>query len=174
MSSDPGTSAPTGAVQSRRPATPEAGDVIEMRPSAASTAPERTMPLGSGPLPSTPADGAVESGSDGEVAAALTTRIVGLLREHSGRGPTKAKATMSADLVVVSLADYLTASERRLVSTGDGELVGRARDALLRGLRNEASAIVETLTRRHVSAYLTARGSDDDLAVLVFFLAPPR
>jgi uncharacterized protein YbcI len=131
------------------------------------------MPLGSGPLPSTAADEAAESSSDGEVAAALTTEIVGLLREHTGRGPTKAKAMISADLVVVSVADCLTTGERRLVSTGDGELVERARDALLRGLRDDASAIVETLTRRQVSAYLTARGTDDDLAVLVFLLTPP-
>jgi uncharacterized protein YbcI len=153
MPPDPGTTAPTGAVHSRRPATSAAGDVIEIRPSALSTGPE---------------------GTGGEVAAALTTRIVGLLREHTGRGPTKAKAMISADVIVVSLADCLTTSERRLVSTGDAELVGRGRDALLRGLRDEASAIVETLTRCQVRAYLTARGPDDDLAVLVFFLTPPR
>ena len=164
MARGPATTAPTSG----------AGDVIEMRPSAASSGPNGAMPLGSGPLPSTAAPEAAQSNSGGRLAGALATRIVGLLREHTGRGPTKAKALISSDLVVVSLADCLTTGERRLAATGDGELVGRTRDALLRGLGDEASTIVETLTHRQVSAYLTARGTDDDLAVLVFVLTPPR
>jgi len=49
--------------------------------------------------------------ADGETACAIATRIVGLLREHAGRGPTKAKCAITPDLVVVTLGDCLTTVE---------------------------------------------------------------
>ena len=49
--------------------------------------------------------------------------MVGLLRRHTGWGPTKAKALISSDLVVVTLADCLTTAERRVAAVGHGELV---------------------------------------------------
>ena len=129
------------------------------------------MPLGSAPLPWKPA---AEKGPAGETASAISARIVGLLGKHTGRGPTKAKAIVSSDLVMVTLADCLTTAEKRLAAAGHGEIVISTRAILHHGMRAEATAIVEELTDRQVSAYLTAQHHEPDLAILVFYLAPLR
>jgi uncharacterized protein YbcI len=127
-------------------------------------------PLGSAPQPPAPS---AERELAGGIAGAISTRLVGLLREHSGRGPTKAKALISSDLVLVTLADCLLTYEQHLVAAGHGELVERARGVLHQGMRAEAIAVVEELTQRQVHAYLTAQHHEPDVAILVFYLAPP-
>ena len=129
-----------------------------------------TKPLGSAPEPPFPS---AERESAGGIAGAISTRLVSLLRQHSGRGPTKAKALISSDLVLVTLADCLLTYEQHLVAAGHGELVERARGVLHQGMRAEAIAIVEELTQRRVDAYLTAQHHEPDVAILVFYLAPP-
>lgn len=104
--------------------------------------------------------------------AAIAERIVELLREHTGRWPTRVKASMSDGLVVISVADFLSPAERQLVAAGHDELVLPARDLVLGGMRAEATAIVEQIEGREVVAYLTS--NDPDQAVLVFVLAPFR
>lgn len=110
--------------------------------------------------------------STGELMAAISNRIVRLLSQHTGRGPTKAKTTVSADVVVVTLADCLTTVEKRLAGSGATELVTQARSVLHRGIGADAIAVVEELTSRQVTAYLTDQQVDPDLAVIVFLLAP--
>jgi uncharacterized protein YbcI len=127
-------------------------------------------PLGSAPQPPPPS---AERESAGGIAGAISTRLVGLLREHSGRGPTKAKALISSDLVLVTLADCLLTYEQHLVAAGHGELVERARGVLHQAMRADAIAVVEELTHRQVDAYLTAQHHEPDVAILVFYLAPP-
>lgn len=129
------------------------------------------MPLGSAP---SPWKQAAEKLPARETAGAISTRVVGLLRKHTGRGPTKAKAIISSDLVVVTLADCLTTAEKRVAAAGHGELVVHTRAMLHDGMRAEATAIVEELTDRQVSAYLTAQHHEPDLAILVFYLTPLR
>lgn len=130
--------------------------------------PSLADPLGSAPARSPwPA----EKDTVGDTAGAISRRVVGLLRRHTGRGPTKAKALISSDLVVVTLADCLTTAERRVAAVGHGELVVHTRGVLHDGMRAEATAIVEELTHRQVTAYLTAQHHEPDLAILVFYLA---
>lgn len=129
------------------------------------------LPLGSAPLPR---GEAAEKREAGEIANAISTSVVGLLRRHTGRGPTKAKTIISSDLVVVTLADCLTTAERHVAAAGHGEIVEGMRATLHHGMRAEATAIVEELTDRQVSAYLPAQHQEPDLAVLVFYLAPLR
>ena len=116
-------------------------------------------------------DRAVEK-RDGDTAAAISRRIVGLLRQHTGRGPTKAKTIVCCDLVVVTLADCLTTAEQNIAAAGQAELVVRTRGLLHDGMRTQASAIVQQLTHRQVTAYLTAQHHQPDLAILVFYLGP--
>jgi len=72
-------------------------------------------------------------GVDRDTAGAISTRVVGLLREHTGRGATKAKTRIASDLVVITLADCLTTAERQVVAAGHGELVVRTRGVLHHG-----------------------------------------
>ena len=54
----------------------------------------------------------------GEMLAAISTRIVGLLREHYGRGPSRAKTYAMDDCVVCVLRNGFTAHERTIVDSG--------------------------------------------------------
>jgi len=57
------------------------------------------------------------------VPAAISTAIVQCTREYTGRGPTKARTTISDDLVAVVLQHTLTKGERSLADSGKGDMV---------------------------------------------------
>jgi uncharacterized protein YbcI len=129
------------------------------------------MPLGSAPLPW---GEAVEERAPGESAGEISTRLVDLLRKHTGRGPTKAKTIISSELVVVTLFDCLTRAETEVLAAGHAQHVTRTRRLLYDGIRAEATTIVEQLTGSRVAAYLTAQHAQPDLGILVFYLAPAQ
>jgi uncharacterized protein YbcI len=110
------------------------------------------MPLGSAPLATDWASERDDHSSAGETSATISNELVQLLRKHTGRGPIKAKTTLSPELVVTTLAGCLTTAERQLASAGHGELVDRGRHELYRGMRTEAIAIVERSTHKAVTA----------------------
>ena len=106
---------------------------------------------------------------------AISRGIVLLLREHTARGPRRARTVLTRELAVVTLADSLTTPERMLASKGHRELVLRTRLALYEAMRAEAIAMVEAFTGRKVAAFLTDQAHEPDVAVLAFvFAAPPR
>lgn len=90
------------------------------------------------PLGSAPLDWPATGRHAGDTARAISTQIVALVREHTGRAPTKAKAIISPDLVVVSLADCLTTAERHVAAAGHSELITHTREALHQGMEAEA------------------------------------
>ena len=110
--------------------------------------------------------------SRGDLKGAISTEVVRLFRQHTGRGPTRAKTTISDGVIVVTLEDCLTTAEKQLLDAGEGELVEQTRSVLHRGMRAEAVHLVERLTRKTVIAYLNDQEFDPDLAVIVFVLAP--
>jgi uncharacterized protein YbcI len=133
----------------------------------------RELPLGSVSLPSDWIDAPADRGSAGGLLAdAIGIQVADLLRQHTGKGPTRATAAMSSDLVVITLAECLTIAERRLVVAGHGELITSARSAIHQGMRPEATTIVEEFTHRQVVAYLTDQENDPDITVIIFYLAP--
>ncbi len=140
---------------------------------AGETAQRHPMPLSSDvDRPSWPSDEHEHPPGGGRSAGEISARIVRLLREHTGRGPREAKTTLSSDLIVVSLGGCLSTAESRLVRAQQGELVARARRVLHLGVRAGAIAIVEEVTQRQVTTYLTDQQLTPDLAILVFMLAP--
>lgn len=154
------------------PSQPSASNGSLLRSRKADLAERRSgedfSPLGSAPLPS---DESAERRPAGGTAGEITTQLVGLLRRQTGRGPTKAKAAVSSDLVLVTLADCLTTAETQVVAAGHGDLAVSTRRVLYDGIRAEATAIVEELNNSHVTAYLAAQHGDPDLAILVFYLS---
>ena len=111
--------------------------------------------------------------AQGATAAAISEAIVGLLRERTGRGPTKARTALSSDLAIVTLGDCRTVAERTLAAEGHHALATQFRAALHAGMRDEAIAAVEAITGRQVAAYLTNQQHDPDLAVIAFHLGAP-
>jgi uncharacterized protein YbcI len=109
---------------------------------------------------------------DGAVSAALSNAVVGLVREYTGRGPTRARASISRDLVSVVMADTLTKAERRLVERGKSDRVLQIRHEFQRTMRDDLVAAVEKITERKVIAFMSDNHIDPDMAVETFVLQP--
>jgi uncharacterized protein YbcI len=112
--------------------------------------------------------------SRGEVGASISRDTVRLLREYTGRGPTKARTYITGDLVAVVLQDTLTMGERSLVREGEVDLVLQTRRAFQRTMGPQLIAAVERHTGRKVHAFLSDNHADPDIAVESFVLEPPE
>ena len=102
----------------------------------------------------------------------ISTAVVQLLHEYTGRGPTKAKTVINEDLVTILLADTLTKGERTLVDNGHRDRVIQLRHDYQLVMRNDLIAIVERQLQRKVIAFMSNNHIDPDLAVEVFVLEP--
>jgi uncharacterized protein YbcI len=114
-----------------------------------------------------------EAPRGGELNAAISNAVVGLVREHVGRGPTKARTIHSGKLVLCVLEDTMTKGERTLASAGEEEFVLRMRHALQTVMQADMTAAVEELTDRKVVAFLSANHIEPDLAAELFVLDEP-
>jgi len=97
---------------------------------------------------------------------------VSLLREYTGRGPTKARTTIGHDAVLILLGDTLTKGERRLVEAGGAARVLGFRREFQRAMRDDLVATVERHTNRRVLAFMSENHIDPDVAAEVFVLEP--
>jgi uncharacterized protein YbcI len=106
----------------------------------------------------------------GSIASAISGAIVQLMREYTGRGPTKARTYINDDLISVVLQDTLTMGERSLVRDGEVELVLASRKAFQRTMSIQMIAAVERHSGRKVHAFLSDNHIDPDVAVESFVL----
>ena len=109
---------------------------------------------------------------NGGVSSAVSTAVVHLMREYTGRGPTKAKTYIHPNLVTVVLQDILTKGERSLVSDGKTEAVLRTRQLFQETMGPSLVGAVEEIVGRTVTAFMSANHIDPDMAVETFVLAP--
>src|SRR3954447_2539963 len=116
--------------------------------------------------------GETEHQHDGGASAAISTAVVHLLREYTGRGPTKAKTYVNPDMVTVVLQDILTKGERSLVSDGKRDSVLSTRHLYQETMQTAMVETVEQVTGRSVVAFMSANHIDPDVAVETFMLAP--
>lgn len=73
--------------------------------------------------------------------AAISNAIVGVVRDYTGRGPTKARTTIRDKTVLVMLEDTLTKGEETLVNNGRGDKVLELRFEFQGAIRAEASKL---------------------------------
>jgi len=102
----------------------------------------------------------------------INTGSVRILREYTGRGPTKARSVIDTNSVTVLLADTLTPAERRLAEGGKGDHVLQTRDEFQRLMRDDLVKVVEDALDRKVIAFMSANHIDPDYGVEVFVLEP--
>ncbi len=107
-------------------------------------------------------------------AVAISNAVVHLIREYTGRGPTKARTHFHDDLVSVVMRDSLTNGERSLVRDGLGDIVLATRKAYQGTMREDLVAAVERITGRTVAAFLSDNHIDPDIGVETFVLEPQR
>jgi uncharacterized protein YbcI len=102
----------------------------------------------------------------------ITNGAVRVLREYTGRGPTKARSVVDHNSVTILLQDTLTPGERRLAETGKAESVLRTRHDFQLVMRDDLVKVVEDAIDRKVIAFMSANHIDPDMAVEVFVLEP--
>jgi uncharacterized protein YbcI len=104
------------------------------------------------------------------VAAAISNAVVGVMHDYTGRGPTRARTTMSPDMVTVTLRDSLTKAERTLADNGYATEVLAQRRLIQHTMREDMITAVQALTGRTVEALLNDNLPDPDIAVEIFLL----
>ena len=109
----------------------------------------------------------------GEMLAAISTRIVGLLREPYGRGPSRAKTYAMDDCVVCVLRNGFTAHERTIVESGDTDRVIEMRQEFQRLMERQYRETIESITGRKVVAFLSQAHLEPDITLEIFFLDRP-
>jgi uncharacterized protein YbcI len=108
----------------------------------------------------------------GSARSAIANAIVRLHAEHYGRGPTRARAHVADDFVLVVLEDVFTTAERTLVAAGRAQQVKETRDALAEAMRERFCDAVELVCGRRVRAYFSQTHVDPEMAVELFLLEP--
>jgi uncharacterized protein YbcI len=110
----------------------------------------------------------------GNARAEIATRIVRLQSEYYGKGPTKAKAYITEDVVVVVLEETFTKAERTLVERGEIEAIQQIRRRFQQAMADEFKSIVEQATGRVVRAFLSETNLEADVSVEFFLLGEAR
>lgn len=113
---------------------------------------------------------ATEQRPTGELAAEVSNRLVQLVRDYTGRGPTKARTYIQDDVVMCVLQDTLTRGERVMADRGDPLAVIEHRRAFQRLMRDDAVQAVEEVMGKRVVAFLSDNHLDPDVAVETFLL----
>ena len=108
----------------------------------------------------------------GSARSAIANAVVRLHAEHYGRGPTRARAHLAEDFVLVVLEDVFTTAERTLAAAGRGDQVMATRRAFADVMRERFCAAVEVACGRRVRAYFSETHLDPEMAVELFVLEP--
>jgi uncharacterized protein YbcI len=109
----------------------------------------------------------------GENLRKISSAIVGLYREHFGKGPTGAKTYVLDDLVICVLRDGLTTVEKTLFERGKGDVVREMRAAFQDAVADRFTSTIERLTDRNVVAFMSQAHVAPDLTIEVFCLDQP-
>lgn len=110
--------------------------------------------------------------------AAISTSIVGILREHYGRGPMKAKTYALDDIIVVVMrGSGFTALEQTIMdddaNSGGAERVIAMRHDFQGMMADRYRETIEELTGRNVVAFLSQAHVEPDITMEIFFIDKP-
>jgi uncharacterized protein YbcI len=110
----------------------------------------------------------------GRLLAAISTRIVAILREHYGRGPMKAKTYALDDIIVVVMrGSGFTPLERTIMDSGEPHRVVAMREDFQRVMAERYKETIEELTGRKVLAFLSQAHVEPDITMEIFFVDRP-
>ncbi|TMK98358.1 MAG: DUF2294 family protein [Actinobacteria bacterium] len=110
----------------------------------------------------------------GHLLAAISTSIVGILREHYGRGPMKAKTYALDDIIVVVMrGSGFTPLEQTIMDSGRPDRVIAMREDFQRVMARRYEETIEELTGRKVLAFLSQAHVEPDITMEIFFVDGP-
>jgi uncharacterized protein YbcI len=112
--------------------------------------------------------------SGGHLLAAISTRIVGILRDHYGRGPMKAKTYALDDIIVVVMrGSGFTPLEQTIMDSGEPHRVIAMREDFQRVMADKYKQTIKELTGRNVVAFLSQAHVEPDITLEIFFIDGP-
>ncbi len=115
-----------------------------------------------------------ENLAGGQLLAAISTAIVGILREHYGRGPMKAKTYAFDDVITcVMRGTGFTPLEKTIMECGEPGGVLALRKDFQRIIGEHYRQAIEDLTGRKVVAFLSETSLEPDITVEIFFMDSP-
>jgi uncharacterized protein YbcI len=121
-------------------------------------------------MPTSSHQGSAAENGRGRLSADITRAVVRLFSDHTGRGPTKARTTIDAELIVVLLHESMTHAEKTLVEAGKHAEVLQIRRTFQETMRPSLVEAVEGLTERTVVSFMSANDIDPDAAAEVFVM----
>jgi uncharacterized protein YbcI len=120
--------------------------------------------------------GGIERGTArrGKLLAQISNGIVGILREHYGRGPMKAKTYALDDIIVVVMrGSGFTALEKTIMESGQPQRIVEMRHEFQQMMTKRFTDMIEELTGRKVLAFLSQANVEPDLTLEIFFIDQP-
>jgi uncharacterized protein YbcI len=121
-----------------------------------------------------PADGTPAPLKGGQLLAAISNRIVGMLREHYGRGPINAKTYVLDDMIIVVLrGSGFIPLEQTIMDSGEPERVLAMREDFQRLMAGRFQQVIEELSGRNVVAFVSRGHVEPDITMEIFFIDGP-
>jgi uncharacterized protein YbcI len=115
-------------------------------------------------------DGEDAGTRSGTLRQEISNAMVGLYKEHYGKGPTHCRTYLEPNLVIIVLGGGYTASEQTLFEGGRWYEVRQARQHWQDTMQARFVEIIERLTGQSVRAFMSANHQDPDLAVELFVM----
>jgi uncharacterized protein YbcI len=119
-------------------------------------------------------DSDAEELGGGRLLAAISTKIVAILREHYGRGPTRAKTYALDDLIVVVMrGSGFTPLEQTMMDDDGAKRVVALRHGFQMLIGDVYKHAIEELTGCKVIASLSQAHVEPDITIEIFFMDGP-
>ncbi len=112
------------------------------------------------------------SGERGQVLADISNAVVRIHKRFYGKGPVKARAHLSQDLLTVVLEGGFTRGEQTLHDHGHSQEVVRSRLAMQESIESDYRAAVESILHRSVRSFMSANDPSNDMQAEIFVLHP--
>jgi uncharacterized protein YbcI len=111
--------------------------------------------------------------SEGQLLVELSNQVVREFRASVGKGPSKCNSYWAgSDLLVVLLRGGYSVAEQTLFAAGQERAVHDSQHALQNAMEGRLTEIVENLTGRRVTGFLSASRQAPDLRAELFVLEP--
>jgi uncharacterized protein YbcI len=121
-----------------------------------------------------PADATPAPLKGGQLLAAISNRIVAMLREHYGRAPINAKTYVLDDMIIVVLrGSGFIPLEQTIMDSGEPERVLAMREDFRRVMADRFQQVIEELTGRNVVAFVSRGHVEPDITMEIFFIDGP-
>jgi uncharacterized protein YbcI len=110
----------------------------------------------------------------GQLLATISTTIVGIIREHYGRGPMRAKTYALDDIIVCVLrGSGYTPLEQTILADNGADRVVAMRHEFQRVMASRYTEAIEQLTGRKVLAFLSQAHVDPEITMEMFIIDGP-